>query len=95
MLTNCIIDLLKGEITSKEAIDTIFNSLEKDLLDRNEISLDFKDVSFISVYFLERLEAFVNRAKDLSVKVQINTVQPSICKVFQVAKAKSILEVCC
>ncbi|OGI18650.1 MAG: hypothetical protein A3B68_01340 [Candidatus Melainabacteria bacterium RIFCSPHIGHO2_02_FULL_34_12] len=87
-------DMLSGEITSSEIVDSIFNSFDKQLLDRNEILLDFKKVTFVSVLFLERLESFVKRAKDINVKVQITNVSPVIYKVFQVAKVKSILEVC-
>ena len=61
---------------------------------QGEITLDFQRVTFISVYFLERLEKFVSRAKDLNVKVQIKNVQSNIYKVFQVAKVKDILNYC-
>ena len=87
-------DLFKGEITSNEVIDNIFNSLENQLLDRKEISLGLGEVTFISVYFLERLEKVVTGAKELNVKIQITNVQPSVYKVFQVARVKSILEIC-
>ena len=92
--TKQINELLVGEIISNNIIDDIFNKLENDLLDRKEITLDFSKVVFISVYFLERLENFANRAKDLSVNIQILNTQPSIYKVFQVARVKNILEVC-
>ena len=94
MQTKQINELLVGEITSNNITDDIFNKLENDLLDRKEITLDFSKVIFISVYFLERLENFVNRAKDLNVKIQILNTQPSIYKVFQVARSKTVLEVC-
>lgn len=87
-------DMLRGEITSSETIDTLFNTLENDLLDRKEIEINLKNVSFISVYFLERLEKLIQRGKDLNVKVQISNVQPTIYKVFQVARVKDILTVC-
>ena len=90
MLTN----LLKGEITSNEVIDSIFNALENELMDKKEIMLEFKNVLFISTYFLERLGRLIQRAKDLNVKVQIANVQPAIYKVFQVARVKDILVVC-
>ena len=86
MLTN----LLKGEITSNEVIDSIFNALENELMDKKEIMLEFKNVLFISTYFLERLERLIQRAKDLNVKVQIANVQPAIYKVFQVARVKEV-----
>ena len=85
---------LQGEIISKEVIDNIFNSLENDLFDRKEITLDFSKASFISVYFLEGLENFVNRAKDLNVNIMLTNVQPGIYKVFQVARSKDIVGIC-
>ena len=84
-------NLLQGEVTSNEVIDLIFHSLENQLLDRNELLIDFQYVTFISVYFLERLEKLVNRARELNVKVKIVNVQPSIYKVFQVARSKDII----
>ena len=84
-------NLLQGEIISNEVIDTIFNSLEEQLMDRNELLIDFQYVTFISVYFLERLEKFVNKARELNVKIKIVNVQPSIYKVFQVARSKDII----
>lgn len=80
---------------NNEIIDKIFNSLENELLDKKEVSLDFAKINFISVYYLERLEQFVDRARDLGVSFKIINVLPSIYKVFQVAKVKSILEICC
>ena len=97
-------DLLQEEITSNEAVDTIFNSLEKELLDQSEITLNFQSVSFISVYFLERLEQFIQKSKIDNPakgearqgrhKLTITNVPPSIYKVFQVARSKTILEIC-
>lgn len=80
---------------NNEIVDKIFNSLENELLDKKEVSLDFAKINFISVYYLERLEQFVDRARDLGVSFKIINVLPSIYKVFQVAKVKSILEICC
>ena len=87
-------DLLQGEITSNKVIDLIFNSLKNQLLDQNELLIDFQRVTFISVYFLERLERLVNRAKELNVKVKIVNVQPSVYKVFQVARSKDVISIC-
>ena len=89
-------DLLQGEMTSKEVVNKLFDELDGELLDRNQqnIVLDFEKVIFISVYFLERLENLVHKAKELNVRVQINNIQPSVYKVFQVARVKNILEVC-
>ena len=44
--------LLQGQIISKETIDLIFNDLENQLLDKVEIMIDLKNVTFISTYFL-------------------------------------------
>ena len=87
-------ELLYGEVKSKEAIDIIFNDLENQLLDKREVVVDLKKVSFISVYFLERLEKFVEKANELSVNIEIKNVSPEIYKVFQVGRLKMVLSVC-
>ena len=87
-------ELLHGEVKSKEIIDIIFNDLENQLLDKTEVVVDLKEVSFISVYFLERLEKFVGKANELSVKIEIKNVSPYIYKVFQVGRLKAVLSVC-
>lgn len=87
-------DLLQGEMTSNEVVNNIFNSLEKQLLDRSKLAVDFKDVTFISVYFLERLEKLLNRARELNVKIKIINVQPSVYKVFQVGRSEDIIAIC-
>lgn len=93
MLTK-INELLQGEMISKEATDQIFNHFENQLLDREEIVLDLERVNFISVYFLERLEKLIQRAKNLNIKVKITNVKPAIYKVFQVGRVKEVLELC-
>ena len=87
-------ELLYGEVKSKETIDVIFNDLENQLLDKREIIVDLKNVSFISVYFLERLEKFVEKGKSLSVEIKIINASPEIYKVFQVGRLKTVLSVC-
>ena len=88
-------ELLQGEMTSKETIDIVFNDLENQLLDKREVIVDFKNIIFISVYFLERLEKFVEKGKSLSVEIKIINVNPDVYKVFQVGRVKSILDSCC
>ncbi len=92
MLTNDENDLLQGEIISNETINRIFNKLENQLLDQKEVIVDLKEVIFISVYFLERLEVFLEKAKQLDAIIKIINVQPAIYKVFRVAKIKAILD---
>ena len=87
-------DLFQGEMISNQEIDKVFSLLEKQILDQTEITLDFGSLTFISVYFLERLESFLQKAKELKVRIEIVNVQPNIYKVFQVARVKSILEIC-
>ena len=87
-------EMMQEEMISGEVIDLAFNTLDKKLLDRNEISIDCGKTKFISVHFLERLTQFVTRAKDLSVKIKIVNLSPVIYKVFHVARVKNILEVC-
>ena len=88
-------ELLYGKVKSKETIDIIFNDLENQLLDKREITLDLKNVSFMSVYFLERLEKFVEKGESLSVEIKIINASPEIYKVFQVGRVKNILDRCC
>ena len=94
MKTQNMDELLKGEIALSEAVDAIFNTLENDLLDNMEVEVDFKNVSFISVYFLERLENYIKRAQELNVRIKLLNVQPSIYKVFQVTRIKDVLTAC-
>lgn len=90
-----ITDLLQGEITSKDVINQIFDDLENQLMDKGEVIVDFQKVTFISVYFLERLENLVKKAKSLNVQIKITGVNPDIYKVFQVARVSDVLGVCC
>ena len=87
-------DLLKSEMTSNETIDIIFNDFENQLLDKREIIIDLKNVTFISVYFVERLEQIVKKAKKLNTEIKIINVPPEIYKVFQVGRLKAVLGVC-
>ncbi len=86
--------LLQGEMTSKETINIIFNDLENQLMDKREITVDMKKVTFISVCFLERLGKFVEKGKSLDVQIKITGVNPDIYKVFQVARVNAVLNVC-
>jgi anti-anti-sigma regulatory factor len=90
---NGIQEQLKGELTSSEVIENIFNALENNLMDGKRADLDFKNVTFINVHFLERLEKLVQKAKELNIEVKIKNVVPSIYKVFHVARDKDILSV--
>ncbi len=87
-------ELLCGEIKSKEVIDVIFDELENQLLDKREITVNLKKVTFVSVYFLERLERFMEKAKDLSVEIKIINISPEIYKVFQVSRLNTVLNAC-
>ena len=89
-----IADLLQGEMVLKETIDVIFDNLENQLLDKREVTIDLKKVTFISVCFLERLEQFVEKAKSFSVEIEIFNVNPDVYKVFQVGRLKTVLNVC-
>lgn len=87
-------DIFQGEMLIHESIESKFDLLEKILLDRRELSLNFQQVSFISVYFLERLEKFLALALKANVQVTIKNISPSIYKIFQVAKSSNLLEAC-
>lgn len=93
-MTLNISDLLQGKMVLKETIDFIFNSLENQLMDRNEVTVDMKKVTFISTFFLERLEKLVDKANELKVQIKIINVSPEIYKVFQVGRVKAVLGVC-
>ena len=86
--------ILQGAMTSKETIDAIFNDLENQLLDKREITVDLKNVTFSSVYFLERLERFIEKGKGLSIEIKIINTSPEIYKVFQVARLHTVLNLC-
>ncbi len=86
-------EILIGEIASNEVVDKIFNSLDNDLMDGKKLSIDMSNVTFISVFFLERLEKFIQKAKELNVEVKMKNVYPSVYKVFHVARNKDILSV--
>ena len=90
-----VADLLQGKMTSKEILDIIFDDLENQLLDKREVTVNLEKVTFISVYFLERLERFVEKAKKLSVEIKIVNVNPNVYKVFQVGRVKVVLNNCC
>lgn len=92
-MTENINEILIGEITSSEVVNKIFNSLESDLMDGKKVNIDMSNVTFIGVSFLERLEKFVDKAKELNVEIKIKNVCPDIYKVFHVARDKNILSV--
>ena len=94
MKTQNINDLLKGEMILNDVIDLIFNDLENQLLDKREVTLDFQKVTFISVYFLERLERFIEKGKSLGAEIKVINVSPDVYKVFQVARLKTVLSIC-
>ena len=87
-------NLLQGELKSNEVIDQIFQDLDNQLLDKKDITINLQKVTFISVRFLEKLENFILKAQELQSQLKIVNVQPSVYKVFQVAKAKDVLSVC-
>ena len=95
MKQQSIKDLLHGELISNEVIDLIFTNLGNQKLDQKEVIVDLKDVTFISVYFLERLELFLEKVKELNAIIKIINVQPTIYKVFRVSKVNAVLDTIC
>ena len=87
-------DMLQGKMISKETIDVIFNDLENQLLDKREVTVDLKKVTFISVYFLEQFEKLIEKSIKLDVKVEIVNVNSDIYKVFQVGRMRNVLDAC-
>ena len=87
-------NMLSGEIKSDEAVGVIFSRLQERLMDEKELVIDMSEVSFISVSFLDRLEKLLLQANELSTDVRITNVQPTVYKVFRVARIKSILQAC-
>ena len=88
-----VTEILTGDITSNEVVDKIFNSLNNDLMDGKKVCIDMSNVTFINVSFLENLEKFVDKAKELNIEVKIKNVYPNIYKAFHVARDKNILSV--
>lgn len=80
-------------INTENLIDSMFSKLESELVGNKEINIDFQQVTFISVSSLERIEQFIERAKEFNVVVKLQNVNPSVYKVFQVARAKYILNI--
>ncbi len=76
---------------SKETYDPFFNKLHNELLDKEEVVLDLQNTSFISVNFLEELEKLINKANELTRRLRIINVSPSIYKVFRIARNREIL----
>ncbi len=92
---NNIQEQLKGELTSDEVVNDIFNTFESELMDGKNLIIDLEKVTFINVRFLERLEMLTNKAKELNIKISIKNVLPSIYKVFHVARNRDILSLIC
>lgn len=59
-----------------------------------DIVLDFVDCGFITVDGLEWLEELLLRADSASAKVQLKNINPTVYKVFKVAKIDSVLRAC-
>lgn len=87
-------EAIHGDINLHNVVDSLFNELDKKLLDYKEIALDLSSIGFVSVYFLERIVQFVTRAKDLNANIKIINLSPSIYKVFHVARVQPLLDVC-
>jgi len=59
-----------------------------------DLTLDFKEATFVSVDGLEWLEELLLRSQSLQAKVSFVNVSPEIYKVFKVAHIDSLLEAC-
>lgn len=95
MLTeNNTIIILQDKLILKETVDVVFNNLENELLDKKKLIISMEKVVFISVYFLEKLEKIVEKARSLNMEIKIINVNPEIYKVFQVGRLKNILNIC-
>lgn len=61
---------------------------------KNDLTLDFHNVTFISVDGLEWLEELLLRARSLGAVVRFVNVHPEQHKVFKVAHIDSLMEAC-
>ena len=77
--------------TLGKAIDEIDRTLAGGNL---ELVLDFVDTTFISVDGLEWLEELLMRAGSLNSEISLVNMNPSIYKVFKVARIDSVLRAC-
>ena len=59
-----------------------------------DVTLDFKEVTFVSVDGLEWLEELLLRSNSRQAKVTFINVSPTVYKVFKIAHIKSLLEAC-
>lgn len=87
-------NILEHEVVSNSKIDQLFNCFENQMLDMKEIVIDMGKTTFISTYFLEKLEQLVEKARELNAQVKIINVKSTIYKVFQVARVNNILNIC-
>jgi hypothetical protein len=83
--------VFKMQSNLSRAIDEIDRVLATGNLD---LVLDFNGCKFISVEGLEWLEELLLRADSLSSSVQLVNVEPSIYKVFKVARISAVLQAC-
>lgn len=77
--------------TLSRAIDEVDRMLASGNLD---LMLDFEGCKFITVEGLEWLEEVLLRASSLSSQVKLENVEPSIYKVFKVARIDHVLKAC-
>lgn len=59
-----------------------------------DLILDFSACKFISVEGLEWLEELLMRAESLNSRVNLRSIQPTVYKVFKVARIDSISKAC-
>jgi hypothetical protein len=83
--------VFKMQSNLSRAIDEIDRVLATGNLD---LVLDFSGCKFITVEGLEWLEELLLRADSLSSNVQLVNVEPSIYKVFKVARISAVLQAC-
>ena len=83
--------VFKMPVELTRAIDDVDRMLASGNLD---LVLDFTGCTFITVEGLEWLEELLLRAGSLTSNVKIVNVQPSIYKVFKVARIDQVLKAC-
>ena len=81
-------ELLKGNLEIKETIDQLFSRLQSKMFKDTEIVLDLKGVILISSYFLDKLEKFIIRSKELEIKILLVNIPPSVSKTLHVLNCK-------
>lgn len=81
-------------IAIPERLERGIDQIDNELANKANLVLDFSECTFVSVEGLEWLEELLMRAESYSMSVQLIKMNPTIYKVFKVARVRNILAAC-